>query len=204
MTTTYSPTPWDGRYGGETFFYGSEPNDFLRAQAHRLATSSEVLCLAEGEGRNAVFLAGLGHRVTGVDGSPVGLEKAHRLAAQRGSSIDTVVADLAAYDLGEARWDAVVSIWCHLPVTMRPSMHERIRRGLKPGGVVLFEHYHPRQLAYRTGGPPDAALMLTLDELHGDFDAFEVLHEWEGERPIVEGTGHQGPSYVTQFVARRS
>jgi SAM-dependent methyltransferase len=201
--TTYSSHPWDSRYGREDFFYGSEPNDFLRTHGHRIAPHGEVLCLAEGEGRNAVFLASLGHSATGVDGSPVGLQKAHRLASERGTTIDTVVADLGAYDLGTARWDAVVSIWCHLSAAMRPSMHARVRRALRHGGLVLFEHYHPRQLDYRTGGPPDAAMMLTLDELRSDFDGFELLHAWEGERNIIEGTGHKGPSFVTQFVARK-
>ena len=202
--TTFNAAPWDSRYGAESFFYGSEPNDFLREKAPLLAAGSDVLCLAEGEGRNAVFLATLGHRVTGVDASPVGLAKAQRLAAERGTTLTTEVADLADFDLGDARWDAVVSIWCHLPAAMRPSMHGRIARAMRTGGLVLFEHYHPRQLDYRTGGPPDAAMLLTLDELRRDFSGFDVVHAWEGERPIVEGTGHKGTSYVTQFVARKS
>ncbi len=195
-------TPWDVRYGGEGFFYGAEPNDFLREEAGRLAHASEILCLAEGEGRNAVFLASLGHRVTGVDASAVGLAKARRLATERSVHLDTVVADLADYDLGEARWDAVVSIWCHLPPALRGDLNVRIRRALRPGGMLLLEHYHPRQLDYRTGGPPDAALLVTTGELRTAFDGFRVEHAFEGERTVQEGAHHSGPSYVTQFAAR--
>jgi SAM-dependent methyltransferase len=194
---------WDERYAGSQFFYGKEPNDFLRAQAPVLPPAGRVLCLAEGEGRNAVFLAGLGHRVTGVDGSPVGLEKARALAAERKVSIETVQADLADFELGVEAWDAVVSIWCHLSLELRTQLHRRIAAALRPGGVVLFEHYHPRQLGYGTGGPKDVALLLTLDELRRDFAALEALHTLEGERLVKEGTGHGGRSFVTQFVARR-
>jgi SAM-dependent methyltransferase len=194
---------WDDRYGADTFFYGTEPNDFLKAQAPALPAGGAVLCLAEGEGRNAVFLAGLGHRVTAVDSSPVGLAKARRLAAERKVSVDTVVADLETYEPGVEAWDGVVSIWCHLPPELRHLVHRRIVRALRPGGVVLFEHYHPRQLEYGTGGPRDAALLLTLEELRSDFEGLEALHALEGERLVKEGAGHAGRSFVTQFLAQR-
>lgn len=194
---------WDERYAGETFMYGTEPNDFLLAQASVIRPGGRVLCLAEGEGRNAVWLAERGFVVTGVDGSKVGLAKAQQLAAKRGVFITTVVDDLAHFDLGDACWDAVVSVWCHVPPPLRSSLHPRIVRALAPGGVLLLEHYHPRQVALGTGGPSDPALLLTLEMLRRDFSSLEELHGLETEREIREGHGHQGNSAVTQFLARR-
>jgi SAM-dependent methyltransferase len=196
-------TPWDQRYAGEAFMYGTAPNDFLQERVGALPPGGRVLCLAEGEGRNAVFLAQRGFQVTGVDSSRVGLEKAQRLARERGVSLETIVADLRDFELGEARWDAIVSIWCHLPPDLRAGLHPRLLAALAPGGVLLLEHYHPRQLEYRTGGPPDATLLVTRDELQRDFASLKVLHAFEGEREIHEGTGHAGRSFVTQFLARR-
>lgn len=195
--------PWDTRYAGEAFMYGTAPNDFLREQVGSIPPGGRVLCLAEGEGRNAVFLAERGFRVTGVDGSKVGLEKAQRLARKRGVKLETVVADLRDFDLGAGQWDAIVSIWCHVPPDLRASLHPRIVAALAPGGVFLLEHYHPRQLEYRTGGPPDAALLVTRGELERDFAGLTVLHAFEGEREVQEGTGHAGKSFVTRFLARR-
>lgn len=197
-----SNNPWDVRYAGEAFMYGTAPNAFLREQMGLLPAGGRVLCLAEGEGRNAVFLAEHGFQVTGVDGSKVGLEKAQRLARERKVKLETVVADLRDFDLGVARWDAVVSIWCHVPPDLRASLHPRIVAALAPGAVFLLEHYHPRQLEYRTGGPPDAALLVTRSELEHDFSGLTVLHAFEGEREIQEGVGHAGKSFVTQFIAR--
>ena len=194
---------WDERYAGEQFMYGTEPNDFLRQQALSIPAGGRVLCLAEGEGRNAVHLAERGFVVTGVDGSAVGLSKARGLAAQRGVPLTTVVDDLARFELGEACWDGIVSIWCHLPASLRASLHPRIVRALAPGGVLVLEHYHPRQVSYGTGGPPDPTMLMTLEELRRDFAAFEELHGVETERSVSEGSGHHGRSAVTQFVGRK-
>ena len=105
-----------------------------------------MLCLADGEGRNGVYLAEQGYTVCSVDLSEMGLEKANRLAVQRGASAEAVVADLADYAVGEARWDGIVSIFCHLPSAVRASLHERVVAGLKPGGVFILEAYTPDQL----------------------------------------------------------
>lgn len=194
---------WDERYASDEFYYGTEPNDFLAAQASRLPPRARVLCLAEGEGRNAVFLAGLGHQVTAVDGSAVGLRKAQRLAAQRGVALETVTADLADYALGDQQWDAVVSVWCHLPEPLRRQVHAGVVRGLVPGGWLILEAYHPRQIGRGTGGPPTPALMMTLDALRLELAGLEWQHAAEIERDVREGPGHSGPSAVTQVVARK-
>ncbi len=205
MSTPPPLTPqfWDDRYSASEYLYGTEPSDFLAERCSALPAGGEILCLADGEGRNGVFLATKGMQVTGVDSSAVGIAKAQRLAAQRGVPFKTVVADLSAWDLGEARWDGVVSIWAHLPAPLRATLHPRVARALRPGGVLLLEHYHPRQVGYGTGGPPDATMLLTLDELGAAFAGWTRVHTFEGERLVVEGSGHGGMSYVTQAILRK-
>jgi SAM-dependent methyltransferase len=194
---------WDDRYASAGYVYGTEPSDFLTERYSVLPARGDVLCLADGEGRNGVFLATKGMRVTGVDSSAVGLAKAERLAAERGVPYTTVLADLSVWDLGDARWDGIVSIWAHLPAPIRTTLHPRLARALRPGGVLLLEHYHPRQLSYGTGGPSDPTMMLTLDEFDQAFADWERLHTFEGERIVVEGSGHGGNSYVTQAILRK-
>ena len=128
---------WDQRYSTEGYAYGTEPNSFLVEHAHYL--QGPVLSLAEGEGRNAVFLASRGLDVLGVDGSEVGLAKARQLAASQRVSIRTEVADLGTYAPPENQFGSVISIWAHLPAAVRRALHERVERSLKPGGVILLE-----------------------------------------------------------------
>ena len=195
---------WNDRYATTEFVYGTEPNDFLRENAERyLPQGGAVLCLAEGEGRNGVYLAGLGYRVTGVDGSSVGLEKARRLAGERGVEIETVVSDLADFDLGEARWDGIVSIWCHTPPELRQKLHRAVVKALAPGGVLLLESYTPKQLEYRTGGPPNAEWMMTAEGLKRELSGLEFVSAEEKIREVHEGKFHGGTSAVVQVVARR-
>lgn len=195
---------WDQRYGEPGFAYGTEPNDFLAANAERyLPAGGEILSLAEGEGRNAVFLARLGFRVTGVDGSAVGLEKARKLAAQRGVEIRTVVADLAHFDLGVERWDGVVSIWFHTPSVTRARIHRSVVAALRPGGALLLEAYTPKQLELGTGGPPTADWLMTAAALRDELAGLELLLIEEKIREVNEGRFHGGPSAVLQVVARK-
>jgi SAM-dependent methyltransferase len=194
---------WDARYADAGYLYGTEPNDFLRDQAPALPEGSRTLCLAEGPGRNAVFLAGRGHRVVAVDQSRVGLEKARQLAHERGVVVETVTADLSELHIEPEGWDAIVSIWCHLPSTVRTTLHRRVVQGLKPGGVLVLEAYTPRQLEYGTGGPPDPDRLMTLDGLREELAGLELEVGRELEREIHEGTKHQGPSHVVQVLARK-
>lgn len=195
---------WDQRYSQPGFAYGTEPNDFLAANAERyLPRHGEILCLAEGEGRNAVFLARHGFRVTGVDSSAVGLAKARLLAEQQGVEIQTVVADLADYDLGLARWDGIVSVWCHTPKVLRERLHRSVVAALKPGGVLLLEAYTPKQLEYKTGGPPTMDMLMTLAAVREELVGLELLDAQETIRVVHEGKYHDGVSAVLQVVARK-
>ncbi len=196
---------WDERYNSESFFYGTQPNDFLVEQSKFISEKSSVLCLAEGEGRNAVYIASLPTQpeVTALDSSSVGLEKAKKLAELKEVRIKTQCADLNDTDLGEQNWDAIVSIWCHLPSALRAKLHLKVIRALKPGGIFILEAYTPAQLAFGTGGPKDPDMLMSLDGLKGELAGLDLLVAHERERDIQEGQGHSGPSAVVQIVARR-
>lgn len=194
---------WDERYGTAGYYYGTQPNQFLRQHCSLLRRGGDVLCLAEGEGRNAVYLAQQGFHPVAVDQSAVGLAKAEKLAAERGVRIETVVANLDGYQIEPGRWDGIVSIWCHLPAALRAAVHRQVVRGLKIGGVFLLEAYTPAQLRYGTGGPRTADLMPTLEALRREMEGLELAHAIERERTVHEGGCHTGLSAVVQLVAYR-
>jgi len=193
---------WDERYADpDEYAYGTQPNTFFASEAGRIP-DGPVLFLAEGEGRNAVWLAERGHAVTAVDGSAVGLEKARRLAAERGVEIETVHADLANHPIEPRAWAGIVSIFGHLPPDIRREVHRRAASGLRPGGLFLLEAYTPRQLAYGTGGPPTAEMMMDLAGLRAELPGLELLVGQEIERRVEEGRYHSGLAHVVQVVAQ--
>ena len=163
----------------------------------------DVLCLAEGEGRNAVHLAGLGHRVTAVDQSAIGLAKARKLAAARGVVIETVQADLEIYQIDPGAWAGIVATFAHLPPPLRRRVHRDVVRGLQPGGVFILEAYTPRQLALGTGGPQSLELLMTLDDLREELAGLEFEVAQELERDVTEGAYHHGRGAVVQVLGRR-
>jgi SAM-dependent methyltransferase len=191
---------WDQRYNTADYVYGTRPNEFLADVAGGIPRG-RVLCIAEGEGRNAVYLAELGHEVVAVDASTVGLEKAKKLARERGVAIETVVADLADYEIEKKSFDAVVSIFAHVPPVIRAPLHLRIVAGLKPGGVLVLEAYTPDQIACGTGGPPVAELTMTLRALQDELRGLEFRHAVELRREVIEGSLHTGTGAVVQVVA---
>jgi len=193
---------WNSRYGTDEFVYGTEPNDFVVSVA-RHVPDGPVLCLAEGEGRNAVFFAGRGHAVTAVDASAVGLAKAARLAAARGVALVTQVADLGSYTIEPGAWSGIVATWAHLPPGLRCRVHHQAAAGLLPGGVFILEAYTPGQLALGTGGPRDPQLLMTLEALRSELAGLDFLVGRECERDVFEGSAHRGRSSVVQVCARR-
>ncbi|MEY4065997.1 MAG: hypothetical protein RIR26_2205 [Pseudomonadota bacterium] len=196
---------WNERYSGKDYFYGKDPNDFLRENIHQIQAGSRVLCLAEGEGRNAVFIASTVRqsKVTAVDGSSTGLEKTHLLAAEKNVTIETVCADLNDFDLGIGQWDAIVSIWCHLPSELRKRVHAGVVRALKPNGSFLLEAYTPAQLKHTTGGPKSEDMLMTLEGLRTELSGLHLIVGQEIERTVLEGQGHTGLSAVVQVIARK-
>ncbi len=196
---------WDERYGEEGYIYGTTPNDFLAAHAEKIPMG-RVLCLAEGEGRNAVYLAGLGYEVVAVDQSVVGLQKAEALAAERGLSLEVIEADLAEFEIATGSWAGVVSVWAHVPPAVRARVHQQVVEGLQVGGVLILEAYTPRQPEMEgVGGPPPTAreMFMTAEGLREELAGlnFEVLQEIE--REVNEGRYHYGLSSVVQLVGRK-
>ena len=193
---------WDERYAEEEFAYGTKPNEFL-VEASRHIPKGRVLCLCEGEGRNAVYLAEQGYAVTAVDASAVGMAKAQKLAAERGVKIETIVSDLEDFSIPEDIFDGVVSIFCHVPKDLRERTHQQVMHGLKLDGVLVLEAYFPKQLEFGTGGPPTAELMMDLESLKIELAGLELVHAEEKVREVIEGKYHTGQGAVVQVVAKK-
>ena len=191
---------WDQRYGTQDYAYGTEPNDFLKAPFRQIP-QGRVLSLAEGEGRNAVFLAKHGYRVTAVDASRVGLDKAQRLAQENNVAIECVQADLADFTPGDNEWDGIISIFCPLPSGIRRALYARLEKALKPGGVFLLEAYTPAQANNDTGGGKDTDTMQTSATLRQELAGLHFVHLQELERPVIEGRYHTGLGAVVQAIA---
>jgi SAM-dependent methyltransferase len=196
-------TMWDKRYSEPGYAYGTDPNEFLASSLSHLKPGGTVLCLAEGEGRNSVFLAEKGYQVTAIDNSAVGLQKAEQLAADRGVEITTHLADLADYQLPLNSFDAIISIFCHLPPDIRANLHKQIYGSLKKGGTFLLEGYTPEQLKLGTGGPPQLQLLMEIEDLKTELHQLNFLLAREIKREINEGALHTGFGAVAQLIATK-
>ena len=196
---------WDERYAQDGYLFGTEPNAFLVSQRHLLKPGMSCLAVADGEGRNGVWLAQQGLRVLSVEASQVALEKAKNLARQRGVTVEFERADLAHWHWGENRFDAVAAIFIQFaPPALREQMFAGIKHCLKPGGLLLLQGYTPRQLEYKTGGPPLAENMYTETLLRNAFGDMEILHLREHDDHIGEGTAHSGMSALIDMVASKN
>ncbi|EMI18242.1 Methyltransferase type 11 domain protein [Rhodopirellula maiorica SM1] len=196
-----SDIDWNDRYSDDQFIYGTQPNAFLVEHSSMLV--GPVLSLAEGEGRNAVFLASLGLQIHGVDGSSVGLTKARTLAKSHGVEIQTEVADLATYQPATNCFGAVVSISAHLPSKIRNRLYPLVERCLRPDGLLLLEAYSENQLRRITGGPKDADMLMTVAKIEREFPGLVPIILHEIEREVYEGTHHTGLASVVQFIGRK-
>ncbi len=194
---------WDERYAGEEYAYGEAPNAFFQATLDRIDRPGRILLPAEGEGRNAVYAASRGWAVEAFDISPVGREKAFRLAAKHGVHIDYEVADYESVSIEPDAYDVVALIFAHVHERARRSLHRRLSQALVPGGIMILEAYGKEQLRYGTGGPPNEELLYALDEIREDFSGLALLHLEQIETEIHEGKYHHGLSSVIRFVGRR-
>jgi SAM-dependent methyltransferase len=194
---------WNQRYDGEEYIYGVTPNDFLKENAH-LIPKGHLLCVADGEGRNSVYLAEEGWEVTAVDISEVGIAKNRALAALRNVTVNTHIADIMDFDLGTDRWSGVVSIFAHMPPALRLNLHQRLIAALSPGGVLILEAYTPDQIGRGTGGPNNPEMLMTVADLQRELSPLEIIHSQEIVREVVEGPGHSGMGAVVQVIARKN
>lgn len=195
---------WNERYANEDYLFGTQPNAFLVREAHRLAPDSKVLAVADGEGRNSVFLAQHGHQVVATDISERALDKARQLAQRRGVQIDFRMADLTTWDWPDEKFDAVVAIFIQFGGgDARRLIFDGFAKALKPGGLLLLEGYRPEQVEYGTGGPPNAENLYTEAMLREAFASWEIEHLSAYDAEIGEGTGHAGMSALIDLVARK-
>lgn len=194
-------TFWNERFGEPGFMYGDQPNDFLKATSSSLKPGGRILCLAEGEGRNAVYLATQGFDVTCVDFSESGLKKTQKLSESHGVTVCTVCADLGQYQIEHEAWDGIVMIFGHFNEGLRASLYQRMSAGLKPGGTLLMEVYTKDQLSYGTGGPKSIEYLYDKQELEAAFSEFSSVSIQEIIREINEGEYHKGVSATVQLIA---
>jgi cyclopropane fatty-acyl-phospholipid synthase-like methyltransferase len=196
--------PWNERYAAPGFLFGKQPADFLVASADYLHPGQTALAVADGEGRNSVYMAEQGLAVTAIDNSPVAIEKAQGLAAERGVSVDFREVDVLGWTWPEGTFDLVVGIFIQFaPPEVRPALFAGMKQALKPGGTLLLHGYRPEQIEYATGGPPHAENMYTEALLREAFGDMEILRLEAYDKEIQEGEGHSGMSALIDLVARK-
>jgi cyclopropane fatty-acyl-phospholipid synthase-like methyltransferase len=196
---------WNERYAGDEYHFGTEPNAFLVSQQNLFRPGMSCLAVADGEGRNGVWLAQQGLDVLSVDSSPVAQEKAKKLAQQRGVKVKFEQVDLLQWDWGKERFDVVVAIFIQFVTSpQREQMFAAIKRCLKPGGLILLQGYTPRQIEFGTGGPSQVENLYTGDMLRREFADMGILHLREHDDIIREGAGHSGMSALIDMVARKA
>lgn len=195
---------WDNRFAQDGYVFGTAPAAFLSRHAGMIPPSSRILAVADGEGRNSVFLAGAGHDVVAMDGSSVGLDKARALAKSQGVTVDYRLGDVTTWDWAAEPFDAVVAIFIQfLPFEDYRPIFNRMKDAIKPGGLLMLHGYAPRQVVNGTGGPGDPAHMYTLPALREVFADFDVLVAEDYDAELDEGQGHSGPSALVDFIARK-
>jgi cyclopropane fatty-acyl-phospholipid synthase-like methyltransferase len=195
---------WNGRFASKFYVFGTCPAAFLVDNAHYIPPRSRVLALADGEGRNSVFLAEMGHQVVATDIAKQGIAKAQKLAEARGVSVEFRHLDLQGWQWPEAEFDAVVAVFIQFaPPAFRDEIFAGMKRAVRPEGFALLHGYTPKQLEYRTGGPPVVEQLYTEKLLRTAFTDWELLRIEAYERELDEGEGHQGLSAVIDMIARR-
>jgi len=195
---------WQTRFNAPDYIFGKEPNAFLKSEARRLPKSGSALSVADGEGRNGVWLAQQGLDVLAVDFSPAALDKSQALAAERGVQIRTEIADVTTWRWPAAEFDVVVAIFVQVVFPAeRAAFFANLKRALKPGGLLLMQGYRTDQLKYGTGGPPEAERLYSralLQEAFGDMAQLDIR---EHDSVIGEGTAHVGMSALIDLVGKK-
>jgi len=195
---------WNARFAGSDYLFGEAPNAFLTCEAHWIPAGGSVLCVADGEGRNSVWLAERGLRVTAFDFAQNAVDKARQLAQRRNVSVDFHVADIETWRFEAARYDAVVAIFIQfLGPKARDDVFARMQSAVKPGGLFLLEGYRPEQLQYRTGGPGVIENLYTREWVEHAFADWQMLLLREYDAVLHEGTRHSGMSALIDVVARK-
>ncbi|AJD92802.1 tellurite resistance methyltransferase [Jeotgalibacillus malaysiensis] len=195
---------WDRRFQNKAYIYGKEPNEFVVYAQNKLnLKKGSLLAVAEGEGRNAVFMAEKGLSVTAWDYAEEGLKKTQALAAERHVHVQTALADLTDADWMPEAYDAVVNVFGHIEPAGRESMLEGIKSTIKPGGYYISEVYSKHQLPYKSGGPPKEDFLYDAGKMLETFKGWKIIHFFTGEVTRQEGKLHNGLSHVIQIIAQK-
>lgn len=195
---------WEGRYSAPEYIFGEAPNYFLAACKPLLPPSGRALAVADGEGRNGVWLAEQGLDVLSVDFSPNGQAKAQKLAARRGVNLRTEQADVHTWDYPDSAFDVVAEIFTQFSDPgQRRQKWDGMKRALKSGGLIIIQGYTPKQLEYGTGGPKELDHLYTRAMIEGEFAAWSDISIVEEELEMHEGPAHSGMSAVINFRARK-
>lgn len=195
--------PWDARFQADEYVYGTNPNVFLTEAMHHLIPKGETLAIAEGEGRNAVFLAERNFNVTAWDYAFSGLEKTKELAAKRGVSVYTELVDLSTARWEEEKWDQIICIFGHFSTPLRLKTLESVKNAVRLGGLYVSEVYSVHQLPYKSGGPKEPDFLYRPEEFLQIFNDWKIIHFFMGEVVRHEGSLHNGLSHVIQFVGQK-
>mgnify|MGYP000063577802 CR=1 FL=1 len=198
---------WNDRYSKEGFAYGDQPNDYLKEQLSKL-TTGKILFPAEGEGRNAVFAAKLGWKVSAFDISEEGKKKALQFAQANNVSIDYQVGELQKLNYSPNQFDAIALVYAHFPAEIKSLYHKMLTNFLRKGGAIIFEAFSKKHLDYisrdeKMGGPRDSASLFSIEEIKSDFANCEFTELEEKEIELREGAFHQGLGSVIRFVGRK-
>jgi SAM-dependent methyltransferase len=194
---------WNTRFEGGEYLFGRTASQFVERMEPTLVRGSRVLCIADGEGRNSVYLAGRGHQVDANDFAPNAIAKARLLAAEAGVTVVFDQVDLAAWSWPQAAYDAVFAVFVQFAQPpLRDAMFAGMKRAVVPGGRIFLHGYTPKQLEYGTGGPPDVERLYTEDMLRSAFADCEIEQLVSYEAELQEGAGHSGMSALIDLVAR--
>ncbi|WP_426327917.1 class I SAM-dependent methyltransferase [Pedobacter sp. R-06] len=198
---------WNDRYSTAEFAYGEQPNNYLKEQLTHLETGT-ILFPAEGEGRNAVFAAKLGWKVSAFDISIEGMNKALQLAENNNVNIDYQVGELQELDYKDEQFDAIALIYAHFPSAIKSAYHKTLSNYLRKGGLLIFEAFSKKHLDYiakneKVGGPKEIDMLFSIEEIRTDFENYEILALEEKEIELNEGLFHNGRGSVIRFVGRK-
>ena len=198
----YGPDKWDERYNVDEYVYGKEPNLFLKENFKKIPKGN-VLCVADGEGRNGVWLAKNGYNVTSIDFSPKAIEKTNRLAQENNVSINTKCGDLLDYNFGKNKYDGIVSIFAHFKVEEMNKLHSQYLRALKPNGIFFLEVFAKEQLPLKTGGPKDISLLYDTQDIQNSIPSGKIELLKNDVVYLHEGDMHDGKAIVVRAIIRK-
>ncbi|SNR58905.1 bifunctional 2-polyprenyl-6-hydroxyphenol methylase/3-demethylubiquinol 3-O-methyltransferase UbiG [Flavobacterium sp. ov086] len=198
---------WNDRYSNEEFAYGEEPNNYFKEQIEKLNPGT-ILFPAEGEGRNAIYAAKLGWKVSAFDISEEGKNKALKLAEANNVTIDYQVGELETLDYHTEQFDAIALIYAHFPAEIKSEIHRTLETYLRKNGIIIFEAFSKKHLEYlaindKVGGPKDIESLFSIEEIQADFPNYEIIELTEKEIELNEGLFHNGKGSVIRFVGRK-